>query len=71
MSKISKWKENYPNFSETVKSKGLKLDYVAGSAGLTYHQLYRRLTNKRDFELPVMRKIANILGVSMDYLFNC
>jgi len=67
---MSKWEKIYPNISKSVKSKGLKLDYVAGYAGLTYTQLYKRLVNSTDFELPVMRKISQLLGESMEFLFN-
>jgi hypothetical protein len=67
---MSKWEEKYPNISKTVKSKGLKLDYVAGYAGLTYRQLWWRLVDNKDFELPIMRKISKLLGESMDFLFN-
>jgi hypothetical protein len=67
---MSKWEKNYPNISKTVKSKGLKLEYVAGYAGLTYRQLYIRLVDQVDFELPVMRRISQLLGESMEYLFN-
>lgn len=65
----NKWEKNYPNFAKTVEKRGLKLEFIAGSAGLTYGQLYRRLTNASDFELPVMKKLAKNLGETMDYLF--
>jgi len=66
----NKWARNYPNISKEVEAKGLKLAFLAGAAGLTYRQLYGRLRNEIDFELPVMRKISKTLGKSMDYLFN-
>jgi hypothetical protein len=66
----NKWEKNYPNISKEVEAKGIKLLYLASSAGLTYRQLYGRLTNEIEFELPVMRKISKVLGKTMDHLFN-
>jgi len=65
-----KWEKNYPRISKEVEDSGLKLVHIAKQAGLEYGQLYRRLTNEIDFELPVMRKVSKVLGVSMDALFN-
>jgi hypothetical protein len=65
-----KWKNNYPNIAKAVEESGLKLEHVAKSSGLTYRQLYGRLTDEIEFELPVMRKLSDKLGKSMDYLFN-
>ena len=66
----TKWKKNYPNFAKTIEDRGLKLGHVAKQSGLTYRQLYGRLTNEIDFELRIMRKLSNNLGESIDYLFN-
>lgn len=65
-----KWSKNYPVIAKTIYDRGLKIDYVARSAGLTYRQLYGRLINEIDFELPVMRAISKTLDKSMDELFN-
>jgi predicted transcriptional regulator len=67
---VFKWEKNYPRLSKEIDDSGLKIAHVAKSAGLAYGQLYRRLTNEIDFELPVMRKISKLLGISMDALFN-
>lgn len=66
----AKWQNMYPNIAETIDDSGLKIDHVAKSVGLTYRQLYGRLTGEIDFELTVMRKMSLRLGKSMDYLFN-
>ena len=66
----NKWKKNYPNLAKAINDRGLKITHVAKSAGLTYRQLYGRLTNEIDFELPVMRKLASIFDDNMDRLFN-
>jgi hypothetical protein len=65
-----KWEKNYPRISKEVDDSGLKLIHIAKSVGLDYGQLYRRLTNEIDFELPVMRKMSRLFGVTMDILFN-
>jgi len=65
-----KWQKNYPNIAQAVEDSGLKLEHVAKSTGLTYRQLYGRLTNVTEFELSVMRKFSAKFGKSMDYLFN-
>jgi transketolase C-terminal domain/subunit len=65
-----KWEKNYPQISKEIDDGGLKVAHVAKSAGLTYGQLYARLTNKIDFELPIMRKLSRFFGVTMDNLFN-
>jgi hypothetical protein len=65
----NKWENRFPNISETVEKKGLKLSFIAGQAGLKYDSLYARLAGRTDFELPVMKKISRVLGESMDYLF--
>lgn len=67
---IAKWEKNYPNLAKAIDDRGIKLTFVAKSAGLSYRQLYGRLTNETDFELPVMRKLANVFGDNMDRLFN-
>jgi hypothetical protein len=64
------WSKNYPGFAKAIKDRGLKISHVAQSAGLTYRQLYGRLTNEIDFELPIMRKYSKVFGESMDVLFN-
>lgn len=65
-----KWEKNYPRISKEIDDSGLKVAHVAKSAGLTYGQLYRRLTNEIEFELPAMRKLSKVFGVTMDALFN-
>jgi DNA-binding phage protein len=65
-----KWEMNYPSFAKAVEDSGLKIVHIAKSAGLTYRQLYGRLTNETDFELPVMRKLSKTFGITMDGLFN-
>ena len=67
---MNKWESNYPSFAKAVENSGLKIAHVAKSAGLTYRQLYGRLTNETDFELPVMRKLSKTFGTTMDILFN-
>ena len=64
------WEINYPTFAKTLAESGLKKAHVAKSAGLTYRQLYGRLTNLVDFELPEMRKLSKVFGMTMDALFN-
>lgn len=66
----NKWAKNFPVIEKAIKENGLKIDHVARKSGLTYRQLYGRLTLEIDFELPVMRKISEILCMSMDELFN-
>lgn len=68
--KAKKWEENYPKIATAIRESGLKISAVAKSVGLTYRQLYGRLTNECTFELPVMRKMSQKLGLSMDDLFN-
>lgn len=68
--KVKKWEENYPKIAAAIQESGLKISAVAKSVGLTYRQLYGRLTNECTFELPVMRKMSQKLGLSMDDLFN-
>lgn len=65
-----KWKSNYPNIAAEIDNNGLKIEFVAKSVGLTYRNLYGRLTNEIEFELPVMRKLSEKFGKSLDYLFN-
>ena len=65
-----KWEKNYPRISKEIEDSGLKVAHVAKRVGLTYGQLYRRLTNEIDFGLPVMRQMSKDFGVTMDYLFN-
>lgn len=65
-----KWEKNYPRISKEIEDNGLKVAHVAKKAGLTYGQLYRRLTNEIEFELSVMRKMSKDFGVTMDNLFN-
>jgi len=64
-----KWEKNYPKISKAIDDSGLKVAHIAKSTGLTYGQLYRRLTNEIEFELPVMRKMSKLFGTTMDALF--
>lgn len=68
--KTKKWEANYPQIAKAIEESGFKISAVAKSVGLTYRQLYGRLTNECEFELPVMRKLSAKLGMSMDTLFN-
>ncbi|MDD4877353.1 MAG: hypothetical protein PHQ86_09595 [Dehalococcoidales bacterium] len=64
-----KWESNFPNLSKTIINRGLKLEFLAGTAGLTYNQLWRRLSLVVEFGRKEMQKIADVLNESMDYLF--
>ena len=44
------WKENYPVLAKAADESGYKIAHIAKSAGLTYRQLWGRLTNEIDFE---------------------
>jgi hypothetical protein len=61
--------DKFPKLTEAIGDRGLKVTFVAASVGLTYRQLRDRRIGITDFELPVMRKLAKVLGVQMETLF--
>ena len=59
----------FPNLIETIKERGLTIQSTAKSVGLTYRQLYGRLTGEIEFQLSEAIKLSKKLGVTTDYLF--
>lgn len=54
---------------EVAKSKGIKLNYICQQLGLTSRTYFNDVEkNNRDIPPERLNKIANILGVSVDYL---
>ena len=58
---------------ECVKSKGIKLRYIADTIGIHEATLWRKLRNQQEFKLSEIVKISRALNLTdeeRDYLFS-
>jgi len=49
---------------EYIAKSGLKLNFIAGSIGITRYALYLKLNNKSPFKSAEMFKLAELLNIS-------
>lgn len=55
---------------ETIKTRGLKIKYVAEKMGITYCGLQKKMDNKTEFKVSEIESFANAVGgLSRDDMF--
>ena len=56
---------NRKRLAEIIQSKGLKLEFVAKSIGLSVGSMSNKMNGKTDFKLPEVQKLMELLGLSI------
>lgn len=61
-------KKTFKPLDDMIENSGLKLDYIAEKMGITRMRLYQMRVNPISMSFEQMEKLADILGVSTEYL---
>ena len=56
---------NRKRLAEIIQSKGLKLEFVAKSIGISVGSMSNKMNGKTDFKLPEVQKLMELLGLSI------
>jgi len=50
--------------SEVIQSKGLKLEFIAKSIGISVGSMSNKMNGKTNFKLPEVQKLKELLNLS-------
>jgi len=51
--------------NDIIQSKGLKMEFVAKSIGISVGSMSNKMNGKTDFKLPEVQKLRKMLGLSL------
>lgn len=57
---------NTKKLNDVIQSKGLKLEFVAKSIGISIGSMSNKMNGKTDFKLPEVQKLIKLLGLSIE-----
>lgn len=52
--------------NDIIQSKGLKLEFVAKSIGISVGSMSNKMNGKTDFKLPEVQKLIKLLDLSIE-----
>jgi len=52
--------------NDIIQSKGLKLEFVAKSIGISVGSMSNKMNGKTDFKLPEVQKLIKLLDISIE-----
>ncbi|MBQ3318162.1 MAG: helix-turn-helix transcriptional regulator [Spirochaetales bacterium] len=61
---------NRKRLAEIIQSKGLKLEFVAKSIGISVGSMSNKMNGKTDFKLPEVQKLMELLGLSISEAYD-
>ncbi len=57
---------NTKKLNNAIQSKGLKLEFVAKSIGISIGSMSNKMNGKTDFKLPEVQKLIKLLNLSIE-----